>query len=54
MKCEHCGKEVPNLDEYIWIEDASFQGERMVFFCDNDCLSDWWNTPADNPCNVRG
>ena len=46
MKCEHCKADIPEPTELpafsLWIGD-SFQGERLGFFCDDNCHDKWWN-----------
>jgi len=44
MCCEWCHTET-SVDTAIsiWIGDESFQGERLGFFCNDDCLDKWWN-----------
>jgi len=47
--CGYCGSDISNLDEAasIWVGDQSFQDERMAFFCNEDCIAKWWESPED-------
>jgi hypothetical protein len=46
--CEHCGKAITGTPTTLWVGDpAQPKHERLAFFCNDTCIVDWWEAPAN-------
>jgi hypothetical protein len=51
VNCEQCGKSIEKAPSIIWIDSPTDTNhERPGYFCNDECIELWFNSPADNPC----
>lgn len=52
-KCEYekCQKPITEAPLILWLDAPNeSNGERPAYFCSDECLEAWFNSPLDNPC----
>jgi hypothetical protein len=43
-KCEYCRKQITDHFETLMVGDLD-GGEHLGYFCDVECMWNWWNAP---------